>query len=37
LDIGITKKAFDGYEQDLIRDTIASRIPAKLYASEIFH
>lgn len=37
LDMGITNKAFDGYEQDLIRDTIASRIPAKLHASEIFH
>ena len=37
LDMGITNKAFDGYEQDLIRDIIASRIPAKLYASEIFH
>jgi len=37
LDMGITNKAFDKYEQDLIRDTIASRIPAKLHVSEMFH
>ncbi len=37
LDMGITNKAFDTYEQSLIRDTIASRIPAKLHVSEMFH
>lgn len=36
LDMGITNKAFDSYEQNLIRDTIASRIPAKLHGSEMF-
>lgn len=36
LDMGITNKAFDTYEQSLIRDTIASRIPAKLHVSEMF-
>ena len=30
LDMGITNKAFDSYEQGLIRDVIATRIPAKL-------
>ena len=28
LDMGITNKAFDSYEQGLIRDVIAARIPA---------
>ena len=30
LDMGITNKAFDSYEQGLIRDVITARIPAKL-------
>ena len=30
LDMGITNKAFDSYEQGLIRDVIAARIPAQL-------
>ena len=36
LDMGITNKAFDSYEQDLIRDVIAGRIPAKLDRSRLF-
>ena len=36
LDMGITNKAFDAYEQDLIRDVIASRIPQKLDKSRLF-
>ena len=36
LDMGITNKAFDSYEQDLIRDVIAGRIPAKLDRSKLF-
>ena len=36
LDMGITNKAFDSYEQGLIRDVIASRIPAKLDAGKLF-
>lgn len=36
LDMGITNKAFDSYEQSFIRDTIAARIPAKLHGSEMF-
>lgn len=36
LDMGITNKAFDSYEQDLIRDIIAGRIPAKLDRSRLF-
>ena len=36
LDMGITNKAFDSYEQDLIRDVIAARIPAKLDAGKLF-
>ena len=32
LDMGITNKAFDSYEQGLIRDVIAARIPASLTA-----
>lgn len=36
LDMGITNKAFDSYEQDLIRDVIASRIPQKLTRSALF-
>ena len=36
LDMGITNQAFDHYEQDLIRDVIASRIPQKLSRSRLF-
>ena len=36
LDMGITNKAFDSYEQGLIRDVIAARIPAKLDRSRLF-
>ena len=36
LDMGITNKAFDSYEQSLIRDVIAARIPAKLDRSRLF-
>lgn len=36
LDMGITNKAFDSYEQGLIRDVIATRIPAKLDSRRLF-
>ena len=36
LDMGITNKAFDSYEQSLIRDVIAARIPARLDAAKLF-
>ena len=36
LDMGITNKAFDSYEQGLIRDVITARIPAKLDHSRLF-
>ena len=36
LDMGIANKAFDSYEQGLIRDVIASRIPAKLDRAHLF-
>ena len=36
IDMGITNKAFDDYEQGLIRDVIALRIPAKLTRRDIF-
>ena len=36
LDMGITNKAFDSYEQGLIRDVIAARVPAKLDRSRLF-
>ena len=36
LDMGITNKAFDSYEQGLIRDVMATRIPAKLDAGKLF-
>ena len=36
LDMGITNKAFDSYEQGLIRDVIAARIPSKLDRSRLF-
>ena len=35
LDMGITNKAFDSYEQGLIRDVIAARIPASLTAEKL--
>ena len=34
--MGITNKAFDSYEQGLIRDAIAARIPAQLTAAKLF-
>ena len=36
LDMGITNKAFDSYEQGLIRDVIAARIPEKLDRTRLF-
>ena len=36
LDMCITNKAFDPYEQSLIRDVIASRIPQKLDRAKVF-
>ena len=36
LDMGITNKAFDSYEQGLIRDVMAQRIPRKLSAADLF-
>ena len=36
LDLGITNKTFDSYEQTLIRDVIASRISAKATPADIF-
>ena len=36
LDMGITNKAFDSYEQGLIRDVIAARIPARLAGADLF-
>ena len=36
LDMGITNKAFDSYEQGLIRDVIAARLPAQLDAAKLF-
>ena len=36
LDMGITNKAFDAYEQGLIRDVITARIPAKLGRAKFF-
>lgn len=36
LDMGITNKSFDRYEQDLIRDLIKGRIPKKLGREELF-
>ena len=32
----ISNKAFDSYEQGLIRDVIAARIPAQLTAAKLF-
>ena len=36
LNMGITNKAFDAYEQGLIRDVITARIPAKLDRAKLF-
>ena len=36
LTLGITNKIFDSYEQELISDMIAARIPSKLKVSEVF-
>ena len=36
LDMGITNKAFDPYEQGLIRDVIAARVPARLDRAKLF-
>lgn len=36
LDMGITNKSFDGYEQTLIKDIIRSRIPKKLERGQLF-
>lgn len=36
LDMGITNKAFDSYEQSLIRDTIALRISPRLTRVQLF-
>lgn len=36
LDMGITNKAFDSYEQGLIRDVIRARIPQKLDRTRLF-
>ena len=36
LDMGITNKSFDSYEQQLIRDVIAARIPARLRREQVF-
>lgn len=36
LDMGITNKTFDGYEQSLIRDVITARISPKLTRGELF-
>ena len=36
LDMGITNKTFDAYEQTLIRDVIHSRIPRHLDSKQIF-
>ena len=36
LDMGITNKSFDPYEQTLIRDMIRSRIPKGLDGEKLF-
>ncbi len=36
LDMGLVNKSFDGYEQSLIRDAVALRIPAQLGREELF-
>ena len=37
LELGITNKIFDSYEQGLLRDVVKSRIPSKLKMSEVFN
>lgn len=37
LDMGISNKTFDSYEQDLIRDVMLARISPKLTREELFH
>ena len=36
LDMGITNKSFDEYEQTLIRDTIRARISSKMSREQLF-
>lgn len=36
LDLGVTNKIFDSYEQSLLSDVMNARIPMKLKASEVF-
>ena len=36
LDLGVTNKIFDSYEQALLSDVMNARIPMKLKASEVF-
>ena len=36
LDMGITNKAFDSYEQGLIRDVMVQRLPRRLSSAELF-
>ncbi|WP_331675736.1 hypothetical protein [Agathobacter sp.] len=36
LDMGITNKSFDEYEQTLIRDTIRARISRKMSREQLF-
>lgn len=36
LDMGITNKSFDGYEQGLIRDVMAARVSPRLTRAELF-
>ncbi len=36
LDMGITNKSFDTYEQTLIRDTIRTRISKKTVKKDLF-
>lgn len=36
LDMGITNKSFDSYEQDLIRDVMAARVSPRLTREELF-
>lgn len=36
LDMGLTNKSFDPYEQTLVRDLIRARIPKKLEREKLF-
>ena len=36
LDMGLTNKSFDPYEQNLVRDLIRARIPKKLEREKLF-